>query len=202
MISTAKSHIDRSSRPRPPPSIDRLRASPEVEEMLDWFFTKSSHAMGMGSNYEMLANLAKSGGPSRAAGGKKPVVVDDRQDRRSEAVHRHSHVRALLACLTAESLDVLTARYEARQWPIELVQAFGRSTGVAVRTAVARRLYLRDSVKRRARWESVSVWLCGVARRCERETLAQVRLETEGHEGRAYAAFEAVVAAASYAKAS
>lgn len=165
--------------------------------MLDWYFTRAGHDLAMGSNFEMLAQMARMG----IGGGGDNDAAERKYDRTADSVHRYRQVRALLACLTAESNDVLAARYELRQWPIELVQAFGRSTGVAVRTGVARRLYLRDSLKKRARWESVSLWLCGVVRRCERETLAQVRLETEAHEGRAYAAFEAVVSAASHAQA-
>jgi hypothetical protein len=193
----AVSHVDRSSRPRPPPSIDRLRASPETEEMLDWYFTRAGHDLAMGSNFGMLAEMARTG----IGGAGDSDAFEKRHDRIAASVHRYRQVRALLACLTAENLDVLSARYELRQWPIELVQAFGRSTGVAVRTSVARRLYLRDSLKKRARWESVSVWLCGVVRRCERETLTLVRLETEAYEARAIASFEDIVTAADHAKA-
>jgi len=191
------SHVDRSSRAPRPPSVDRLRASPEIEDMLDWYFTRAGHDLAMGSNFAMLAEMARTG----IGGAGDADAFEKRHDRIAASVHRYRQVRALLACLTAENLDVLSARYELRQWPIELVQAFGRSTGVAVRTSVARRLYLRDSMKKRARWESVSVWLCGVVRRCERETLAQVRLETEAYEAQAISSFETIVSAADHAKA-
>lgn len=194
----AVGYFDRSTRAPRPPSVERLRASPEIEDMLDWYFTRAGHDLAMGSNFEMLAQMARMG----LGGGGDADAFETRQDRISESVHRYRQVRALLGCLTTENLDVLSARYELRQWPVELVQAFGRSTGVAVRTGVARRLYLRDSLKKRARWESVSVWLCGVVRRCERDTLAQVRLETEAYEARAIASFESIVSAASHAKAS
>jgi hypothetical protein len=196
MIKSGAAFVDRSSRPRPP-SIDRLRASPEVEEMLDWFFTRAARDIGMGSNFDMLAQMAKMGISSG-----DPDANESRLDRVRHAVHEYRKVRAVLSLLHAEDYQVLDARYEDRQWPVELVQAFGRSTGVAVRTPVARRLYLRDSEKKRARWESVSVWLCGVVRRCERETLAQVRAATESLEGHAFAAVTSAIAVTGYAKAS
>ncbi|WP_394845164.1 hypothetical protein LZC95_50080 [Pendulispora brunnea] len=163
-----------------------LRASTALESDLDWYFGAAESEMGLESNFGAFATAAMRG---RTSAGATPDGLHDRQ---VEAAHRHRQIRARLRSMPATLVGVLAAAYEPRQWPRELVQAFGRTSGVAVRTFTARTAYKKACTKKMARQDSVSTWLLGVVLRGERELLTRIRVETDGLFGRACRAYEDV----------
>jgi hypothetical protein len=173
-----------------PAYVYEFRASPSAEDDLDWFYTRAASELGQRSNFFVMFT-----------GGNAQPGSEVMSDVRIAAMSRQRRVWRRLTRVPYPLQQVLQARFEAREWPKEARQVFGPGVGVAVRTEAAKERFRRDAGKRRARAETVAIWLEGVCARsksggrAERalalEVIVLVRAEAEALYRSALHAFEA-----------
>jgi hypothetical protein len=156
--------------------LRRFRPPPMVADEVSWFFLRSASAVGYGSNFGPLADLAMSG-ISKNSG---PKQADGMNERRIAAAERQGRVLATLLRMRPGRADVLASAYEPRQWEPQIIGQLGHElAGVAARTQTAARLYRDDRRAKRTRARSVIDWLGNICLHPEDERLFQIRMEAE-----------------------
>ena len=111
--------------PRPVMYLGELRASPQVDRELDFFFNRAEAAMVPPSNYWALLR------------GRTGEASTWNLEDAAEAAHAHRRIRGWLLAIPDSDAGVLQAAYTVRYWPKELYDALGQLTGIVVRLACA-----------------------------------------------------------------
>ena len=125
---------DEAREPREPAcQVHELRASPEAEHELEWFFTEAERAVAMPSNFSFIAEMALAGSRRAAPGG------DHSAQRRAEALHAAETIHRRLKRLSDANLDVLVALYSPDIWPAAFEEYFGEVAGFVARSPSAQR---------------------------------------------------------------
>lgn len=170
-----------------------LRPSSQVVGELTWFFQRSASEMGMGSSWESLSYLARSGCAHSAAS-----PEDRMTERRVEAARRHRRIYSALMQCPLMAQAVLELHYDERRLPPELVRHLSAPVAlVATRSPVCRDAFKAAAGKARAREDSLLAWLTGLCIRAaghpttaDASLLSDIRIESEAMDGAAHRSFQ------------
>ena len=102
-----------------------------ADEELEWFFTMAESSMGRRSNFEDSLRIQRH--------------RRDQSESHVEAVRAHRVILERLRSIGDPHAGVLQAAYTARPWPLPLLLALGRHTGIVVRLATVQIGLLDDS---------------------------------------------------------
>ena len=118
------------------PSSEPHYADPcgPADEELEWFFTMAESSMGVRSNFEASLRIQRH--------------RRDRSESHIEAASAHRIILERLRSMGHPHPGVLQAAYTARRWPVPLLVALGRLTGIVVRLAAAELGLFDDSSAR------------------------------------------------------
>jgi hypothetical protein len=106
--------------------LDHFEPGGPADTELEWFFTMAESDMGNRSNFmAMLSHISPN------------LRDDDTVETRAEAAHASRVIRNRLRVIGDPGAGILEAAYAAKAWPVPLLEALGRITGVVVRLACA-----------------------------------------------------------------
>jgi hypothetical protein len=167
-----------------------LRPSSEVVAELTWYFQRSASEMGMGSSWESLSYLARSGCAHSSASPEERMT-----ERRVEAARRHRWVHVPLLQIPVSLQLVLELHYDERKLPPQLSLSSSIAL-VSTRSPLCRASYREAAAKARAHEDSILTWLTGLCIRAKDHAadstlLADIQLESEMLSGAAHRAFAA-----------
>jgi hypothetical protein len=145
--------------------VHQLRASPQVEDELEWFFNRAESDMGVPSNFQLA--------PWRdgAMGQRTP-------EHTFHAARRHRRVRTWLKAIPDSDAGVLQCAYLHRPWPVALHGELGRLTGVVVRLACSLGRWPDDRAEQEATEMARAEWLVSTGSRLHAD-VAILRLRQE-----------------------
>jgi len=165
-----------------------LRPSSEVVAELTWYFQRSASEMGMGSSWESLSYLARSGCAHSSASPEERMT-----ERRVEAARRHRWVHVPLLQIPVSLQLVLELHYDERKLPPQLSLPSSIAL-VSTRSPLCRTSYREAAAKARAHEDSILTWLTALCIRAHHHEadaalLANIQLEAEVLSTSAHRAF-------------
>jgi hypothetical protein len=166
--------------------VYKLRASPEAEQELAWFFTEAESAIALPSNFGALADMA-------LAGSRRSASVEDRTaDSRVEALHAAEIIRRRLELLSDSDVDTIVALYSPDVWPPAFESYFGELAGLVAKSRIGARAVAEARRRSADATSSVSQWHARRIARGDDDGLEALRVEAVRARGVALRAYDHV----------